>query len=114
MKNLLTAAALVAGLAQPALAFEPESDQTIKLMQADWTSMLVHTEILNIILSTYGYDVEKVIVDDSARYPGFESGDLTIALETWQTTQGKAFTASVATGKVLDMGDGQCSNSSST
>jgi len=105
MKHLLATAALVAGLAQPALAFEPESDQTIKLMQADWTSMLVHTEILNIILSTYGYDVEKVIADDSARYPGFESGDLTIALETWQTTQGKAFTASVATGKVLDMGE---------
>lgn len=74
-------------------------------MQADWTSMLVNTEILNIILSTYGYDVEKVIADDSARYPGFETGDLTLAVETWQTTQDKAFTASVGTGKVLDMGE---------
>lgn len=46
-----------------------------------------------------------MIADDSARYPGFESGDLTIALETWQTTQDSAFNASVATGKVLDMGE---------
>ncbi|WP_138471551.1 ABC transporter substrate-binding protein [Poseidonocella sp. HB161398] len=102
---LATTAAAAALLASQAAAFEPESGETIKLMQADWTSMLVDTEILNIILSTYGYDVEKVIADDSARYPGFENGDLTIALETWQTTQDKAFNASVATGKVLDMGE---------
>jgi glycine betaine/proline transport system substrate-binding protein len=107
MRKLTTTAfvALAIGAAAPAIAFEPESDQTIKLMVADWTSMLVDTEILNIILSTYGYDVEKVIADDSARYPGFESGDLTIALETWQTTQDAAFKASVGTGKVLDMGE---------
>lgn len=98
----VVAALLTGGTAQ---AFTPESDQPIKLMQADWTSMLVDTEILNIILSTFGYNVEKVIADDSARYPGFENGDLTIALETWQTTQDAAFTASVATGKVLDMGE---------
>lgn len=106
MKRILASFALAAfALGGTAQAFQPESDRPIKLMQADWTSMLVDTEILNIILSTYGYDVEKVIADDSARYPGFETGDLTIALETWQTTQDKAFNASVATGKVLDMGE---------
>ncbi len=67
--------------------------------------MQVHAESLNIILSTAGYNVEKVIADDSARYPDFEVGDLHIALETWQTTQKSAFTASVATGKVLDIGE---------
>lgn len=56
MKKTVAAAAMAAFLATGAAqAFEPESDQPIKLMQADWTSMLVHTEILNIILSTYGY-----------------------------------------------------------
>jgi glycine betaine/proline transport system substrate-binding protein len=107
MKHLTTAAvaALSIGLAAPAGAFEPESGETIKLMVADWSSMLINTEILDIILSTYGYDVEQVIADDSARYPGFESGDLTIALETWQTTQDEPFTKSLATGKILDMGE---------
>ncbi|APG89041.1 L-proline glycine betaine binding ABC transporter protein ProX (plasmid) [Sinorhizobium americanum CCGM7] len=107
MKRVIASAmlALTLGVASPSMAFEPESDQPIKLMIADWSSMLIDTEILNIILSTYGYNVEKVVADDSARYPGFESGDLTIALETWQTTQDEAFTASVATGKVLDMGE---------
>ena len=107
MKRLLTTAltALTLGAVSPASAFEPESDKTIKLMVADWSSMLIDTEILNIILSTYGYSVETVVADDSARYPGFETGDLTIALETWQTTQDKPFTDSLATGKILDMGD---------
>jgi glycine betaine/proline transport system substrate-binding protein len=101
----LLAAITALGLASPALAFEPESTDPIKVMIADWPSMLVHAEILNIILSTYGYNVEKVVADDSARYPGFEVGDLDIAMETWQTTQEQAFNASVATGKVLDMGE---------
>ena len=106
MKKLIASAmlALSLGAAAPAAAFEPESTDTIKLMVADWSSMLIDTEILNIILSTYGYSVETVVADDSARYPGFENGDLIIALETWQTTQDKPFTASLATGKVLDMG----------
>ncbi|WP_244429911.1 ABC transporter substrate-binding protein [Rhizobium leguminosarum] len=91
--------------ASPSMAFQPESDQTIKLMIADWSSMAIDTEILNVILSTYGYKVEKVVADDTARYPGFEAGDLTIALETWQTTQNEVFSASLATGKILDMGE---------
>lgn len=32
--------------------------------------MQIHAEIWNIILSNYGYIVQKVIADDSARYPG--------------------------------------------
>lgn len=105
LRTLGTVAALGLAMAQPATAFEPESDDPIKVMVADWSSMLVHAEILNIILSTYGYNVEKVLAEDSARYPGFEAGDIHVALETWQTTQQAAFEASVATGKVLDMGE---------
>ncbi|ANK85699.1 MULTISPECIES: ABC transporter substrate-binding protein [unclassified Rhizobium] len=107
MKRLITSAimALSVMTASPSMAFQPESDQTIKLMIADWSSMAIDTEILNIILSTYGYKVEKVVADDTARYPGFEAGDLTIALETWQTTQNEVFSASLATGKILDMGE---------
>lgn len=107
MKRLISSAimALSVATASPSMAFQPESDQTIKLMIADWSSMAIDTEILNVILSTYGYKVEKVVADDTARYPGFEAGDLTIALETWQTTQNEVFSASLATGKILDMGE---------
>ena len=104
-RQTLMVASAVLALAAPVQAFEPESSDTIKVMIGDWTSMRVHAEILNVILSTYGYDVEQVIADDSARYPGFEAGDLHIAMETWQTTQNALFNASVATGDVLDMGE---------
>lgn len=64
MKKVLTtilSGALLVGTAQSALAFTPESEKPIKLMVADWTSMLVNTEITNIILSTYGYNIEKLL-----------------------------------------------------
>lgn len=103
--HLLSAAAFVSASLSPAYAFEPESTDPIKMMVADWTSMSIDTEIVGQILSSYGYNVEKVVADDSARYPGFEAGDLDIAMETWQTTQQTAFQKSVATGKVLDLGE---------
>jgi glycine betaine/proline transport system substrate-binding protein len=48
MKRIIASAmlALTLGAASPSMAFEPESDQTIKLMIADWSSMLIDTEIL--------------------------------------------------------------------
>jgi glycine betaine/proline transport system substrate-binding protein len=101
----LLAATFGTGAAASAAAFEPGPSDTIKVRIADWPSIQVHAEILNVILSIYGYNVEKVVADDSTRYPGFEAGDLHIALETWQTTQQAAFEASLATGKVLDMGE---------
>ncbi|WFU11762.1 ABC transporter substrate-binding protein (plasmid) [Rhizobium sp. CB3090] len=108
MKTTLKMLGLLAGLnigLAPAMAFSPESDEPIKIMVADWTSMAINTDIVAQILGSYGYNVQKVVADDSARYPGFESGDLTIAVETWQTTQQTAFEKSVATGKVVDLGE---------
>ncbi len=104
MKTLCSAAALLVA-SSPGFAFEPESEDAIKFMLSDWTSMLVNTEIMNVVLSTYGYNVKTIVADDSARYAGFEVGDLHIAMETWQTTQDAALTASVATGNVLDLGE---------
>jgi glycine betaine/proline transport system substrate-binding protein len=83
----------------------PESDKPIKIMIADWTSIGLQGEIMSIILQTYGYNTELVVADDSGRYPGFENGDLHIAMETWQTSQKVNFAKSVATGKTLDLGE---------
>jgi len=61
--------------------------------------------MMQLILQTVGYNAELVVADDSGRYPGFENGDLHISMETWQTTQLQNLEKSVATGKVLDMGE---------
>jgi len=108
VKRLVQALAVSAaalGLAGPALAEVPESDETIKIMTADWTSIGLQGELMSLILQTVGYNAELVVADDSGRYPGFENGDLHIAMETWQTTQLQNLEKSVATGNVLDMGE---------
>ena len=105
---LARAAVLAAatGMAAPVAAQSvPESDETIKIMTADWTSIGLQGEIMSLILQTVGYNTELVVADDSGRYPGFENGDLHIAMETWQTTQLQNLEKSVATGNVLDMGE---------
>ena len=82
----------------------PESHDPIKVMTSTWSSITIQGLIAGQLLQKLGYTVDFVPADDSARYPAFENGDLTFALETWETTQKAALEASLATGKVLDMG----------
>lgn len=103
--TMLTTAAAACLAAGGALAFEPESEDPIKFMVGDWTSIRLQAEIMQLILQTYGYNTETVQADDSGRYPGFEAGDLHVAMETWQTTQEGNLAKSLETGKVLDMGE---------
>ena len=93
---LLSSAAAGAGV--------PESNDSIKIMYGNWSSINIQAQIAGQILQKIGYTVEYIPADDSARYPAFENGDLTISMETWATTQKQAFEASLATGKILDMG----------
>lgn len=90
------------GAAQAAV---PESDKTIKIMLAEWSSINIEANIMSVILQTLGYNTELVPVDDSGRYPVFENGDVALSMETWQTTQKLNLEKSVATGKVLDLGE---------
>jgi glycine betaine/proline transport system substrate-binding protein len=105
LKNLMISAVVALCATPAAMAFEPESEDPIKFMVGDWTSIALQGEIMQLILQTYGYNTDTVQADDSGRYPGFEAGDLDVAMETWQTTQEENFMKSVATGNVLDMGE---------
>lgn len=82
----------------------PESNDPIKIMYADWSSININGQIAGQILKKLGYTVQYIPADNSARYPAFENGDLTIAMETWATTQKAAFETSLATGKIVDLG----------
>jgi glycine betaine/proline transport system substrate-binding protein len=104
MKNKCLAIASAALFITAASAATPESPDTIKFMAGNWSSINVQSQIVGQILQKLGYTVEYIPMDDSARYPAFEAGDATFALETWATTQKANFETSLATGKVLDMG----------
>ncbi|MFK7995963.1 MAG: ABC transporter substrate-binding protein [Granulosicoccus sp.] len=97
--------AAVIGSPFHAHAAVPESEDSIKIMIADWTSIGLQGEMMSLILQTHGYNTELVVADDSGRYPGFENGDLHIAMETWQTTQMQNLEKSVGTGNVVDLGE---------
>ncbi len=102
LATLMLSASLGAGTSAAAV---PESDEPIKFMIADWTSIALQTEIVSLILQTHGYNTTTINADDSGRYAGVETGDIHVAMETWETTQGQNFAKSLATGKILDMGE---------
>ena len=104
LKRWLAAGALVAFAAVPAQA-APESTDPIKLTLHDWTGQLITTNIMGEVLKSMGYNVEYVQADYLAQFAGLETGDLTIAMEMWETTGADALEASLATGNTVDLGE---------
>lgn len=88
--------------AMPANAVE--SADPIKLTLHDWTGQLITTNLMAEVLKKAGYSVELVQADYLAQFAGLESGDLTVAMEMWETTGRDAMDASSATGKTEIIG----------
>lgn len=99
------AGAILAGSAAPAAAEAPESQDPIKIALFDWTSVNINANILGGILKRLGYNVELVPADYiSSLTTGLTTGDITVALEYWDTTAGEGMAASDATGKTERLG----------
>ena len=109
MKNLfctaVAAGALALTMAGPAGAAAPESDEPIKLTLHDWSGQYITSTIMGNVLKSMGYNVEYVQADYLAQFAGIETGDLTAAMELWDTTAAEALAASVATGNTIDLGE---------
>lgn len=104
-RSLAATAALV--LCLPALglpALAQESPDPIRLTLHDWTGQLITTQIMGEVLKKAGYNVEYVQADYLAQFAGLETGDLTLAMEIWETTGREAMDAATATGKVVNLG----------
>ena len=100
----LAALALIA-TAAPAIAEVPESTDPIKIANMDWTSAVLNSKIMEVILEQYGYNVELVNADYLASVSaGIPTGDLTLGLEYWDTTAGEAMAEADKTGKVERLG----------
>ncbi len=85
-------------------AFAQESTDPIKLTLHDWTGQLITTNIMGEVLKKAGYNIEYVQADYLAQFAGLETGDLTLAMEMWETTGREAMDASTATGKTENIG----------
>jgi len=98
------AALSLATVATPALA-QVESKDPIKLTLHDWTGQFVTTRIMGSVLKKAGYNIEYVQADYIAQFAGLQSGDLTIAMEIWETTGREAMDKATKTGKVENVGE---------
>jgi glycine betaine/proline transport system substrate-binding protein len=100
------AAAFMAGAAAsgPALA-EAESQDPIKITLHDWTGQFITSKIMGEVLKKAGYNVEYVQADYIAQFAGLKTGDLTLAMEMWETTGRDAMDEATATGNVENLGE---------
>lgn len=104
--KLLLGAGLLATALSPAMAQDvPESDDPIRMTVNDWTGQEITTRVMGGVLEEMGYNVEYVQADYLAQFAGLESGDLTVAMEIWETTAKDALAASLKTGDTVDLGE---------
>lgn len=103
----VAAAALFAGAlaAAPAAADVPESKDPIIIAMFDWTSVNLNSKLLGGIFEKLGYNVEYATADYlSSLATGLQTGDLTLAVEYWDTTAGEGMRAADASGKTENLG----------
>ncbi len=82
-----------------------DSKDPIKLTLHDWTGQLVTTKIMGEVLKKAGLNIAYVQADYIAQFAGLKTGDLSVAMEIWETTGREAMDKATATGKVVNMGE---------
>jgi glycine betaine/proline transport system substrate-binding protein len=98
--SIITMAAVDKASAQSA-----ENPEPIKVALFDWTTVNINAKIFGGVLEQLGYNVEYPVADYlSSLTTGLTNGDLTIALEYWDTTASDAMKASEATGLTERLG----------
>ncbi|MGB3502740.1 MAG: ABC transporter substrate-binding protein [Mesorhizobium sp.] len=102
--RLFHACAAIALAASLGTASAQDSTDPIKLTLHDWTGQLITTEMMGEVLKKAGYSVEYVQADYLAQFAGLETGDLSVAMEMWETTGRDAMDVATATGKVENVG----------
>ena len=87
MKRLLTAAALAALLAAPALAAEPgELRARCSFSDVGWTDITATTAVTGTVLRALGYETEVSILSVPVTYAGLSKGDIDVFLGNWMPT----------------------------
>lgn len=82
----------------------PESDDPIIMTLNDWSSQKVNAYIMGGVLEEMDYNVEYQTADYLAQFSGIKSGDLTVAMEIWETTARDKFLEAVDSGNAVDLG----------
>lgn len=105
-KSLAVGVVAATGLAMaaPATAEVPESEDPLTFTLNDWGTQKINSYIMGTILEKMGYNVEYQSADYIAQFQGIKSGDLTVAMEIWETTAKENFEDAISSGKAVDLG----------
>jgi glycine betaine/proline transport system substrate-binding protein len=106
--SLLSAAAFALGAAlvpaAPAMA-AAENQDPIKITLNDWTGQFISSRIMGEVLKKAGYNIEYVQAYYLPQFAGLKTGDLTVAMEIWETTGREALDEATASGNVENLGE---------
>ncbi|MEC5291140.1 ABC transporter substrate-binding protein [Aurantimonas sp. C2-6-R+9] len=97
--RILAASLIGLGMTSPVLA-EAESDEPIIIVQNNWSSQLVMSNVVGQVLESEGYTVEYVPSDSQLQLTAITNGDMTFQIEAWEGSMKAAFEKAVEEGMV--------------
>lgn len=101
LSGVLVSATLLA--APQARAADPETAKPVRIVVTGITDADFIANVFGGFLEQQGYKVERVKADYAAQFVGLEAGDMDFSTSIWDTSR-DIFDASLATGKVQNMG----------
>ena len=90
---------------ETAVEIETNSDPPIVIATHNWSSQIVMSRIVGLMLEEMDYTVEFISTDSQEVYELMRSGRVTFELEVWEASFGESFQNAQALGGVIDVGD---------
>ncbi len=98
--KVLTATAVATTLLSAPVFAQAESDEPIIIVQNNWTSQLVLSNVIGQMLESKGYTVEYTPSDSQLQFSAITNGDMHFQIESWEGSMKTAFEKAVADGMV--------------
>ncbi len=94
---ILFAASMITGVSAQTV---PESDEPIIIVQNNWTSQLVLSNVVGKVLEGMGYTVEYKPSDSQLQFTAIANGDMHFQVEAWEGSMKSAFEKGLKEGMV--------------
>jgi len=94
---ILFAASMITGVSAQTV---PESDEPIIIVQNNWTSQLVLSNVVGKVLEGMGYTVEYKPSDSQLQFTAIANGDMHFQIEAWEGSMKSAFENALKEGMV--------------
>ena len=103
-KNLFFAGVFgLALVAAAPTAFSADSTDPIKIITNNWTSQLVLSNVVGLVLQAQGLNIEYKSSDTQLQYTALAAGDMDFQVEVWEGSQAESFNKAVE-GGAIDLG----------